>query len=183
MSDLSALAHEMNSVLEVIASIADQTNLLALNAAIEAARAGEQGRGFAVVADEVRALAAKTQESTEKVRSAVENLVSGADGNVKSMNEAISLAETELDEIREVDEVFDRVKDAIQLIGEGNEQINNRAVYQAEQSHEIRQHMSEMNTQIHHSEKEANETLKLVEQVNGQIEHLKLALAAFDLGK
>lgn len=127
----------IGSILDVITSISEQTNLLALNAAIEAARAGEAGRGFAVVADEVRTLATKTQESASDIRNMVESLREGTLGAVDSMNISRRTAEQAVKEITTAGETIDEVSSAVSLMSDINTQIATAAEQQTTVAEEI----------------------------------------------
>lgn len=115
--------NNVDSILAVISDIADQTNLLALNAAIEAARAGEQGRGFAVVADEVRTLAARTQDSTEEIRNMMGRLKAGAKDGVNAMHQGQSLAKGCVEQAKTSSEAILTITDSVSAINDMNTQI------------------------------------------------------------
>ncbi|WP_422379800.1 methyl-accepting chemotaxis protein [Marinicellulosiphila megalodicopiae] len=123
VENLSKISEQVSSVLDVIRSIAEQTNLLALNAAIEAARAGEQGRGFAVVADEVRALAGKTQQSTEQIREQIEQLLNGSGHAVKTMQNSSDFALQSLEQADQLVTIFNNIADEVGIIDQLNNEI------------------------------------------------------------
>jgi len=120
ISQLQQDTNEVNVVLEVIRGIADQTNLLALNAAIEAARAGEHGRGFAVVADEVRNLASRTQQSTEEINQMLEHLKQAARNAVEKMESSRASVEASVDNANKAGESLVAINDTVKTISDMN---------------------------------------------------------------
>ncbi len=135
IKQLEAETANIGSVLDVIGGIAEQTNLLALNAAIEAARAGEQGRGFAVVADEVRTLASRTQEATLEIQKMTENLQRGASEAVLAMDKGRETAEQSVEQASKACDSLESIAAAFEMVSE----MNNLIAVSSEQQHIVAQ--------------------------------------------
>ncbi len=168
----SAIGHvaqrseEINRILDVIRGIAEQTNLLALNAAIEAARAGEQGRGFAVVADEVRTLASRTRESTDEISGMIERLKGDVDGAVTVIGTGVDRATSAVEGTREANHSLATVVDRIATIVEHVTQVATAAEEQSSVSEEINRNL----TQIGDAANDLRELAQRVRQSGGALD-------------
>lgn len=167
----------IGSVMEVIRTIAEQTNLLALNAAIEAARAGEQGRGFAVVADEVRSLAQKTRSSTEEIESIIVQLQRAADEAHQAMNTSTASARDTIDTASKVGGALDKIRANIGIINDMNHQIATASHQQSSVANEVSKNITAIhglsenvveNAQVvnHSGSQLINETSELKKQID-----------------
>jgi methyl-accepting chemotaxis protein len=179
VEDLAGNSEKIGTILEVIRAIAEQTNLLALNAAIEAARAGEAGRGFAVVADEVRNLAKRTQHAVEEIRQVIERLQRGTDEVVESMRSTHHQAQSGVQQAGLAIASLQRISEGVAVIMDMNMQIASASEEQSTVAEEVNRNVAIIRDVTEGLSGQANEAAEVSQNLNLLANQQQILMAGF----
>lgn len=181
ITSLEQSTEQIGTVLDVIRGIAEQTNLLALNAAIEAARAGEHGRGFAVVADEVRTLASRTQQSTQEIQKMIEKLQEGSKSAVQAMDQSQDKTAHVVEEANRAGAALNTITEAVSRIADMNTQIATAAEEQSAVSEDINKNVVSISTLAQQAAASAEHTAALSQDLQRVADTLHQSISVFQV--